>query len=62
MSIPPTIQRTDNSSFFNGGFDQHMYHPLLIFDRHTGCLFAARLRPGKVGSHARIIPLLLTSS
>ncbi len=23
-------------SFFNGGYDQHMYHPLLIFDRHTG--------------------------
>jgi len=49
-------------SFFNGGFDQHMYHPLLIFERHTGCLFAARLRPGKVGSYARIIPLPLTSS
>jgi hypothetical protein len=24
-------------SFFNGGYDQHMYHPLLIFERHTGC-------------------------
>jgi Transposase DDE domain group 1 len=46
-------------SFFNGGYDQHMYHPLLIFERHTGCLLAARLRPGKVASHARIIPLLL---
>jgi hypothetical protein len=46
-------------SFFNGGYDQHMYHPLLIFERHTGCLLAARLRPGKVVSHARIIPLLL---
>ena len=31
-------------SFFNGGYDQHMYHPLLIFERHTGCLLAARLR------------------
>src|SRR6202166_3157909 len=30
-------------SFFNGGYDQHMYHPLLIFERHTGCLLAARL-------------------
>jgi hypothetical protein len=29
-------------SFFNGGYDQHMYHPLLIFERHTGCLLAAR--------------------
>ena len=46
-------------SFFNGGYDQHMYHPLLIFERHSGCLLAARLRPGRVVSHARIIPLLL---
>src|SRR6201981_277625 len=46
-------------SFFNGGYDQHMYHPLLIFERHTGCLLAARLRPGRVVSHARILPLLL---
>ncbi len=46
-------------SFFNAGYDQHMYHPLLIFERHTGCLLAARLRPGRVVSHARIIPLLL---
>jgi hypothetical protein len=34
-----------------------MYHPLLIFERHTGCLLAARLRPGRVVSHSRI-PLL----
>jgi hypothetical protein len=46
-------------SFFHGGYDQHMYHPLLVFERHTGCLLAARLRAGKVVSHARIIPLLL---
>jgi len=46
-------------SFFNGGYDQHMYHPLLIFERHTGCLLAARLRAGTAASHARIIPLLL---
>jgi hypothetical protein len=46
-------------SFFNGGYDQHMYHPLLVFERHTGCLLAARLRAGTVPSHARIIPLLL---
>src|SRR3989449_1232397 len=25
-------------SFFNGAYNQHMYHPLLIFERHTGCL------------------------
>jgi hypothetical protein len=46
-------------SFFNGGYDQHMYHPLLVFERHTGCLLAARLRRGTAVSHARIIPLLL---
>jgi Transposase DDE domain group 1 len=46
-------------SFFNGGYGQHMYHPLLIFERHTGCLLAARLRRGTAASHARIIPLLL---
>jgi DDE family transposase len=46
-------------SFFNGGYNQHMYHPLLIFERRTGCLLAARLRPGRVVSNARIIPLLL---
>jgi hypothetical protein len=46
-------------SFFNGGYGQHMYHPMLIFERHTGCLLAARLRPGNASSHARIVPMLL---
>src|SRR5712691_5741881 len=46
-------------SFFNGAYDQHMYHPLLIFERYTGCLLAARLRAGNASSHARIVPLLL---
>jgi len=46
-------------SFFNGGYGQHMYHPMLIFERHTGCLLAARLRAGNASSHARIVPLLL---
>jgi len=46
-------------SFFNGGYGQHMYHPMLVFERHTGCLLAARLRPGNASSHARIVPLLL---
>jgi len=40
-------------SFFNGGYGQHMYHPMLVFERHTGCLLAARLRPGNASSHAR---------
>jgi hypothetical protein len=46
-------------SFFNGAYGQHMYHPMLIFERHTGCLLAARLRPGHASSHARIVPMLL---
>lgn len=46
-------------SFFNGAYGQHMYHPMLIFERHTGCLLAARLRPGNASSHARILPMLL---
>ncbi len=46
-------------SFFNGAYNHHMYHPMLIFERHTGCLLAARLRPGNASSHARIVPMLL---
>jgi hypothetical protein len=47
-------------SFFNGAYNQHMYHPMLIFERHTGCLLSARLRPGNASSHARIVPMLLS--
>ena len=36
-----------------------MYHPMLIFERHSGCLLAARLRAGNASSHARIVPMLL---
>ena len=46
-------------SFFNGVYGQHMYHPMLIFERHSGCLLAARLRPETHPSHARIVPMLL---
>ena len=45
-------------SFFNGAYGQHMYHPMLIFERHTGCLLSLRLRPGNASSHARILPML----
>lgn len=45
-------------SFFNGAYGQHMYHPMLIFERHTGSLLSARLRPGTASSHARIVPML----
>src|SRR3989442_7113252 len=46
-------------SFFNGAYGQHRYHPMLVFERHTGCLLAARLRPGNASSYARIVPMLL---
>ncbi len=46
-------------SFFNGAYGQHMDPPMLIFERHTGCLLAARLRPGNASRHARIVPMLL---
>jgi hypothetical protein len=46
-------------SFFNGAYHQHMYHPMLIFERHTGYLLSVRLRPGNASSHGRIVPMLL---
>jgi Transposase DDE domain group 1 len=46
-------------SFFNGGYNQHIYHPMLIFERHTGYLLSVRLRPGNASPHARIVPMLL---
>src|SRR5437660_1108315 len=46
-------------SFFNGAYGQHMYHPMVVFECHTGCLLAARLRPGNASSHARIVLMLL---
>lgn len=33
-------------SFFHGYYDEHMYHPLLIFDGESGFPMAAVLRPG----------------
>jgi hypothetical protein len=36
-----------------------MFHPMLVFERHTGRLLAARLRAGNASRHARIVPMLL---
>jgi hypothetical protein len=33
-------------SFFHGFYDQHMFHPLLVFDGQTGQLASVLLRPG----------------
>jgi hypothetical protein len=35
---------------YHGYFAQHMYHPLLVFDGHTGQLITAVLRPGNAHS------------
>jgi hypothetical protein len=34
-------------SFFHGFYDQHMFHPLLVFDALSGQLVTVLLRPGK---------------
>lgn len=47
------IDTTDNPThgqqqltFFHGFYDQHMYHPMMVFDGITGQLITAILRPG----------------
>lgn len=48
LDIDPTDAETHGAqqlSFFHGYYDQHMYHPLLIFDVE-GQLVSAVLRPG----------------
>src|SRR6266705_2910284 len=42
-------------SFFNGHYDEHMFHPLLVFT--DGYLLGARLRPGNVGGATHLRPL-----
>ncbi len=34
-------------SFFHGFYDQHMFHPVLVFDGESGQLVTALLRPGR---------------
>jgi Transposase DDE domain group 1 len=43
---------------YHGYYDQHMYHPLLVFDGDTGHLITAVLRPGNVhGSRFAVLVL-----
>jgi len=42
-------------SMFNGYYGEPVYHPLLIFERHTGCLLDARLRRGNCVSYNRVL-------
>jgi Transposase DDE domain group 1 len=43
----------------SSAYDQHMYHSMLIFECHSGCLLAARRRPRNASKHARNLPMLL---
>ncbi len=45
-------------SFYNGCYQRSVYHPLLIFERHTGYLLAAHLRRGEVGSSRGVVAVL----
>lgn len=42
-------------ALFNGGYDQHMYHPLCWFEARTGLLLRTRLRPGRDHSAAFVV-------
>jgi hypothetical protein len=45
-------------SFFHGYYDQHMYHPLLVFDGIDGFPMAAVLRPGNTHASHRSVSVL----
>jgi len=45
-------------SFFHGYYDEHMYHPLLVFDGKTGFPLAAVLRPGNAHASRGAVKLL----
>ena len=45
-------------SFFHGYYEEHIYHPLLVFDGRTGFPLAAVLRPGNThASHGALAVL-----
>src|SRR5258708_17536302 len=43
---------------YNGYYQQHMYHPLLIFDGHTNQLITAVLRHGTVPASRGVVAIL----
>jgi hypothetical protein len=45
-------------SLFNGHYKQRVYHPLLLWERHSGALLSARLRRGNCVSYSRVVALL----
>ena len=42
-------------SMFNGHYGEPVYHPLIVFERHTGCLLDVRLRRGNCISYNRVL-------
>jgi hypothetical protein len=69
-SAPPThllldLDSTDDpthgdqeGSSYHGYYQQHMYHPLLIFDGHTNQLITAVLRHGTVHASRGVVAIL----
>jgi len=45
-------------SYYHGYYEQHMYHPLLVFDGQSGHLLAALLRAGNPPSSRSAVALL----
>jgi hypothetical protein len=45
-------------SYYHGYFEQHMYHPLLVFDGETGHLICALLRAGNTHGSDSAVALL----
>lgn len=45
-------------ALFNGFYNQHMYHPLLVFEGKSGDLLAAVLRPGNANASRNACALL----
>jgi hypothetical protein len=53
----PTHGRQQHS-FFHGYYEEHMYHPLLVFDGRDGFPLAAVLRSGKTHASHRALSVL----
>jgi len=53
----PTHGEQEGSAY-HGYYQEHMYHPLLIFDGETDQLITAVLRPGNVHASHRVVPIL----
>src|SRR5262249_13754020 len=49
---------TQEGSSYHGYYQQHMYHPLLLFDGHTNQLITAVLRPGTVHASHGVVAIL----